>query len=90
MVETSLLLLSQAGADRLPRKVKNIYDGFKDAVAVLPAEFQSLGLPGGASPGVNFVLLLIPNTPSTPANWESVKVEQPIDWPERLGAKASP
>jgi hypothetical protein len=89
VAETSLLLSSGGGADRLPRRVKNTYDGFKDAVAVLPAEFQSLGLPGGASAGVNLVLLLIPNTPSTPANWESVKVEQPINWSERLSAKAS-
>lgn len=87
VAETSLLLASGADVDRLPRKVKNTYDGFEEAVKILPAEFQSFGVAGGASPAENLVLMLVPNSPSTPANWESVKVEQPINWSQRLGTK---
>jgi hypothetical protein len=70
--------------------VKDAYDGFNEAVAVLPSDFQSMGLVGGGpSPAANLVMLFIPNTLSTDPNWESTKVEKPIDWSQRLEAKSA-
>ena len=90
VAETSLLLSSGASTNGLPRKVKDTYDRFNEAVAILPSDFQSMGLAGGGpSSAVNLVMLLIPNTPSTGANWESTKVEKPINWSQRLAAKSA-
>jgi hypothetical protein len=87
VAETSLLLSSGASPDHLPRKVKDTYDGFKEAIAGLPENFQSMGVPGGSG-SAGLVLLFVPNTPSTGANWESTKVEKPIDWSKRLETKS--
>ncbi len=46
VAETSLLLSSGASTNGLPRKVKDTYDQFNEAVAVLPSDFQSMGLVG--------------------------------------------
>ena len=90
VAETSLLLSSGASTNGLPRKVKDTYDQFNEAVAVLPSDFESMGLVGaGPSSSVNLVMLFIPNTPSTDANWQSTKVEKPIDWSQRLETKSA-